>query len=40
MFTDGYPELGSPAHAFVTLHLSQRGQEIIRTIGFVPLTKY
>ena len=40
MFTNGYPELGSPVHAFVTLHLSKKGQEIIEAIGFVPVTSY
>ena len=40
MFTNGYPKLGSHAHAFVTLHLSEKGQEIIEDIGFVPVTKY
>lgn len=40
MFTNGYPKLGSHAHAFVTIHLSPRGQEIIEEIGFVPVTKY
>ena len=40
MFTNGYPKLGSHVHAFVTLHLSEKGQEIIEDIGFVPLTKY
>ena len=40
MFTDGYPKLGSHLHAFVTLHLSERGQEIIEDIGFVPVTRY
>jgi phosphate transport system substrate-binding protein len=40
MFTNGYPKLGSPLHAFVTLHLTPKGQEIIETIGFVPVTSY
>ncbi len=40
MFTNGYPELGSPVYKFVTFHLSKRGQEIIQGIGFVPITKY
>jgi len=40
MFTDGYPKLGSHVHAFVTLHLSEKGQEIIEDIGFVPVTQY
>ncbi len=40
MFTDGYPKLGTHLHAFVTLHLTEKGQEIIETIGFVPVTNY
>jgi phosphate transport system substrate-binding protein len=40
MFTNGYPSLGSHLHAFVTLHLSQKGQEIVQSIGFVPVTAY
>ncbi len=40
MFTNGYPKLGSHVHRFVTLHLTEKGQEIVETIGFVPVTKY
>jgi len=40
MFTNGYPKLGTAQHAFVTLHLSKNGQEIIESIGFVPVTDY
>lgn len=40
MFTNGYPKLGSLVHAFVTFHLSERGQEIIEAKGFVPVTSY
>ena len=40
MFTNGYPKLGSPLHAFVSLYLTRAGQEIIESIGFVPLTNY
>jgi len=40
MFTNGYPALGSHVHAFVTLHLTEKGQEIIEDIGFVPVTQY
>lgn len=40
MFTNGYPKLGSHVHAFITLHLSEKGQEIIEDIGFVPVTHY
>jgi phosphate transport system substrate-binding protein len=40
MFTNGYPKLGSHLHAFITLYLSKKGQKIIESIGFVPVTKY
>ena len=40
MFTNGYPKIGSNTHAFITLYLSEKGQEIIEDIGFVPVTKY
>jgi len=40
MFTNGYPELGSPVHAFCTFHLTEKGQEIIDAKGFVPVTNY
>ena len=40
MFTNGYPKLGSHLHAFVTLHLTEQGQEIVESIGFVPVTSY
>jgi phosphate transport system substrate-binding protein len=40
MFTNGFPRLGTDLHAFVTLHLTKKGQEIIESIGFVPITDY
>jgi phosphate transport system substrate-binding protein len=40
MFTNGYPKLGTHLHAFVTLHLSEQGEEIVEGIGFVPVTSY
>ena len=40
MFTNGYPKLGSMTHAFVTFHLSEKGQEIVEAKGFVPVTEY
>jgi phosphate transport system substrate-binding protein len=40
MFTNGYPKLGSPLHTFVSLYLTPKGQEIIESIGFVPVTEY
>jgi phosphate transport system substrate-binding protein len=39
-FTNGYPKLGSHVHAFVTIHLTEEGQEIVEDIGFVPVTQY
>lgn len=40
LFTNGYPKLGSMAHAFCTFHLTEKGQEIIEAKGFVPVTNY
>jgi len=40
LFTNGYPKLGTLLHAFVTFHLSEKGQEIVEAKGFVPLTEY
>jgi phosphate transport system substrate-binding protein len=40
MFTNGYPSMGTHLYAFVTLYLTRQGQEIIETIGFVPVTSY
>jgi phosphate transport system substrate-binding protein len=40
MFTNGYPKLGSHVHALVTLHLTEKGQEIVEAKGFVPVTRY
>jgi phosphate transport system substrate-binding protein len=40
MFTDGYPKLGSSVHNFITLYLSPKGQEIVESVGFVPVTQY
>lgn len=40
MFTNGYPKMGSHLYQFITLYLTKKGQEIIKGIGFVPLTKY
>jgi len=40
LFTNGYPKLGSHLHAIVSLYLSKKGEEIIRSAGFVPVTKY
>ncbi len=40
LFTNGYPKLGSVVHKFVTFHLTEKGQELIESKGFVPLTNY
>ncbi len=40
MFTNGYPKLGTPLHGFMTIHLSTKGQEIVESIGFIPVTQY
>ncbi len=40
MFTDGYPKLGGHVHAFVTLYLTEQGEEIIEAVGFIPVTSY
>ncbi|HLA84102.1 MAG TPA: phosphate ABC transporter substrate-binding protein [Thermoguttaceae bacterium] len=40
LFTNGYPAPGSALHAFVTIHLSEKGQEIVEDRGFVPVTDY
>jgi len=40
MFTNGYPKMGSGIYQFVTIHLSETGQKIVKRIGFVPVTSY
>jgi len=40
MYTNRYPELGSPLYRFVTIHLTEDGQEMVEEIGFVPVTAY
>jgi phosphate transport system substrate-binding protein len=40
LFTNGYPPLGSLLHTFVTFFLTEKGQEIIESKGFVPVTNY
>jgi phosphate transport system substrate-binding protein len=40
MFTNGYPKLGSTLYKFVTFHLTQKGEDIVKAKGFVPLTNY
>ena len=40
MFTDGYPRMGTHLYRFITLHLTKKGQEIVESIGFIPMTDY
>ena len=40
MYTNGYPKLGSPVYQFVTLYLTEDGQEMVEEIGFIPVTSY
>ncbi|MBF0407385.1 MAG: phosphate ABC transporter substrate-binding protein [Candidatus Riflebacteria bacterium] len=40
MFTNGYPRLGSDIFRFVTLHLTEKGQEIIESLGYIAVTHY
>ncbi len=39
MFTNGYPKMGSHVYRFVTLHLTRKGREIIKRIGFIPVNE-
>ncbi len=40
MFTNGYPAMGTLLHSFMTLHLTPEGEEIVKSIGFIPVTQY
>ena len=40
LFTNGYPELGSPLMTFCNFFLTEEGHEIISAKGFIPLTSY
>lgn len=40
MFTNGYPKLGSMTHRFITLHLTEAGQDLVDAKGFIPVTNY
>jgi phosphate transport system substrate-binding protein len=40
MFTNKYPKMGSHLYQFVNLYLTKKGQEIVKRIGFVPVTEY
>ena len=40
MVTNGYPKMGTHLYKFITLYLTQKGQEIVEGIGFIPVTNY
>lgn len=40
LFTNGYPQPGSIVHRYVSFHLTERGQELVESKMFVPLTNY
>jgi phosphate transport system substrate-binding protein len=40
MYTNTYPKLGTPLYQFMTIHLTEDGQEMVEEIGFVPVTAY
>jgi phosphate transport system substrate-binding protein len=40
MFTNGYPKMGTHLYQFITIHLGKKGQEMVKRIGFVPVTEY
>lgn len=40
MFTNGYPKMGSHLYNFIRIYLTKKGQEIVKRIGFVPVTAY
>lgn len=40
MFTNGYPKMGSHLYNFIRIYMTKKGQEIIKRIGFVPVTAY
>jgi phosphate transport system substrate-binding protein len=40
MYTNDYPNMGSPLYRFINLYLTRKGQEIIEEVGFIPVTNY
>ena len=40
MYTNKYPKLGGTLYRFMTIHLTEDGQEMVEEIGFVPVTAY
>jgi phosphate transport system substrate-binding protein len=39
-FTNGYPAMGSDLYAFVSLYLTRKGQALVESVGFIPMTEY
>jgi len=39
MFTNAFPKMGSPLYDFVTLHLGKEGREIVKDLGYIPVTE-
>ncbi|NCD33928.1 MAG: PstS family phosphate ABC transporter substrate-binding protein [Spartobacteria bacterium] len=40
MYTNGSPKMGTPLYRFITLYLTEPGQEMVEEIGFIPVTSY
>lgn len=40
MFTNGVPNMGTTLWKFTMMYMSEKGQEIVEEIGFVPVTNY
>jgi len=40
MFTNGYPKMGTTLFRFINIYLSEDGQEILESKGFIPVTDY
>ena len=40
MFTDGFPAMGTELYKFINLYRTEKGQDLIDEIGFIPTTSY
>ncbi len=40
MFTNGYPKMGSWIYKFINIYLTEEGQKMIESIGYIPVTSY
>ncbi len=40
MFTNGYPKMGSWVYKFINIYLTKEGQNMIESIGYIPVTSY